>query len=155
MTDQTKQPGIRIAQIFLERAVFEHRADMLEFPPTTAVEADVDLGLNAGLTADGKKARIQLTVASKDEKDPLYRFSFLMTALVEAEEGQENFPLTDYVRMHAWGMLLPFVRELVANITSRGRFGPLWIKPINLVALAQQAMTSPPEATSASNATPD
>jgi len=151
MTDPTKQPCIRIAQIFLERATFEHRPDMLEFPTTTPVEADVDLALNSGLTADGKKARIQLAVTSKDAKDPLYRFSFLMTALVEAEEGNENIPLNDYVRTHAWGMLLPFVRELVANVTSRGRFGPLWIKPVNVVALAQQAMTSAPEATSASS----
>src|SRR5437016_5922816 len=91
--DPTKQPGIRIAQIFLERASFEHRADMLEFPSATPVEADVDLALKSALTTDGKKARIQLSVTSKDAKEPLYRFSFLMTALVEAEEGNENIQL--------------------------------------------------------------
>jgi preprotein translocase subunit SecB len=135
MIDPEKQPGVRIAQIFLERANFEHRPDFLEFPPSTAVETEVDLTLNSGLSPDGTKGRIQITVSSKDASEPLYQFSFLLTALVEAEEEGANFPLTDYVRVNGLVMLYPFLRELVANVTSRGRFGPLYLNPVNFLAL--------------------
>lgn len=140
MIDPTKQPGIRIAQIFLERATFEHRPDFLNFAPATEVSAEVDLMLNSGLSADGTKGRIQISVSSRDLPEALYRFSFLMTALVESEEKGANFPLSDYVKTNAFGMLFPFVRELVANVTARGLFGPLWLKPLNLVALAAQSV---------------
>jgi preprotein translocase subunit SecB len=142
MIDPTKQPGIRIAQIFLERASFEHRPDFLAFDPATAVETDIELNLSSGLSSDGSLGKIQILVSSKQETEPLYRFSFLMTALVEAEEGA-NYPLPEYVKANALGMMFPFVRELVANVTSRGRFGPLWLRPVNLVALTAAAPTAP------------
>jgi preprotein translocase subunit SecB len=142
MIDPTKQPGIRIAQIFLERAMFEHRPDFLEFDPATPVETDIELQLSSGLSPDAAKGRIQILVSSKEEAEPLYRFSFLMTALVESEQDA-NFPLSEYVKSHALGMMFPFVRELVANVTSRGRFGPLWLRPVNLVALTAVAPTAP------------
>lgn len=136
MTDDTKQPGIRVDQVLLERASFDHRSDFLAFPPTTPVQAEVSLSLSSGLTEDGKKARVQVTVASKDDQEPLYRFSVLMTALFEVEPGAENFPLAEFVKTNAFAFVFPFAREAVANITARGRFGALWMKPVNIFALA-------------------
>jgi preprotein translocase subunit SecB len=35
-------------------------------------------------------------------------------------------------------MLYPFLREAVANLTGRGRFGPVWLNPFNFMLLAQE-----------------
>jgi preprotein translocase subunit SecB len=34
-------------------------------------------------------------------------------------------------------ILLPFLREVIANFTGRGRFGPVWVNPINFRAALQ------------------
>ena len=34
--------------------------------------------------------------------------------------------------------LFPFVREAIANITMRGRFGPLWLNPIDVRASVKE-----------------
>lgn len=143
MIDPTRQPGILIDQILLERAHFEHRSDFLDFPAQTAVNVDIDFNLSSALTSDGTKALVRLTVSSKEEPEPLYKLALTLTALVSVETGKENFPLNEYVTTNAWAMLFPFIRETVANITARGRFGAMWLKPINLVALANTSGQSP------------
>ncbi len=60
-----------------------------------------------------------------------------MTALVEAEHGKENMPIEQYVRSSGPATLFPFIRQVVADLTSKGRFGPLWLSPVNFVAMAQ------------------
>lgn len=148
MIDAAKQPGIRVAQIFLESASFNHRPDFLEYPPDSTVSAELDIELESGVSDDGNRARVRIGVATRDDGDALYRFSFVMTALLEAEEQGANFPLSQYVRTNAWALLTPFVREVIANVTSRGRFGPIWLKPMNLLALANESENKPATASS-------
>jgi preprotein translocase subunit SecB len=132
--DETLQPKIRIAQIFLERATFAHREDFLAFSPDTNVSAEVEIGLEVGVSSDGAKGRIRLSAASKPESESLYTFDLVMTALIE-REGEGNMPLERYLFTSGGAMVVPFLREAVANLTGRGRFGPLWLKPINLHAV--------------------
>jgi preprotein translocase subunit SecB len=47
-------------------------------------------------------------------------------------------PIADYMASGGGPTLFPFLRECVANLTGRGRFGPLWLRPINFVQLAEQ-----------------
>jgi preprotein translocase subunit SecB len=131
--DESQQPKIRIAQIFLERASFAHREDFLAFPPGTPLSSEVQISLEVGLSEDHSKGRIRLGARSKPNSDELYVFDVLMTALIE-REGEGNLPLERYLSTNATALVFPFLRETLANLTSRGRFGPVWIKPINLVA---------------------
>lgn len=112
-----------------------HRDDALDFPPTTRVEATLDIAVEAAVTADGSRARVQVMVATEPNANALYAFKIGMTALVERIVGEENFPLAQYVESHGPALLMPFVREAVANLTGRGRFGPVWLHPVNLLAM--------------------
>jgi hypothetical protein len=38
-------------------------------------------------------------------------------------------------------MVFPFVREAIANLTMRGRFGPVWIDPLNVQAIVADAQS--------------
>ena len=136
--DSSKPPGIQIAQILLERAIFEHREDFLALPPNTPIGTpDITLTTTAGQSADNKRGIIKLRVQTKPEQRPLYNLDVEMTALVEVQEGMENMPIEQYIRASGPAMVYPFIRQVVADLTSKGRFGPLWLNPVNFVAAAQ------------------
>lgn len=142
--DESKQPGIQIAQIFLERATFSHRDDALALPPTTPFQPEVVVNLQGGVSPDEKAAFVRITVHTKPEDRPLYNFTVAMVALVQAVAGQENLSLREYVEGGAPAMLYPFVREAVASLTWRGRFGPVWLAPFNIgAAMAKPAPELP------------
>jgi preprotein translocase subunit SecB len=146
--DESQEPKIRISQIFLERASLTHREDCLSFPPTTSVSGEVEILLEVGLSQDKSRGRIRLRARSHPEAEDLYNFDVLLTALLE-REGEGNMPLERYLATNASAMVFPFLREAVANLTGRGRFGPLWIRPTNLIAqIEAQPQDSIPEAKS-------
>ncbi len=135
MTDQSRPPGIAIGQIFLERAQFGHREDALMLAANTPLgEPNLLFSFEGGIAPDSKTAIVRVTVQSKREERPLYNIDVTMVALVQTRDGQENMPLEDYIRTAAPTMLYPFLREIVANLTWRGRFGPLWLVPMNIAA---------------------
>ncbi len=136
MTDRTKQPGIQIAQIFLERASFAHREDFLTLPvPQGIPSIDFTTDFESGVSSDGRHGIVRVRARSKPEQRPLYEIDVTMTALLIVVEGQENMPLAEYVRASGPAMLYTFVRQVVADVTSRGRFGPIWLSPVNVLAV--------------------
>lgn len=138
--DRTKQPGLVIRQVVLESARFSHRANYLQHPPTTPIK---DLALETqftlGLSRDRSKGALSLAVRTKDDAKPLYSFELRMLALVEVQKGQANMPLEQYAAVSGMSLLYPFLREAVANLTQRGRFGPIWLPPLNVAAAIESA----------------
>jgi len=135
--DETKQPGIRLVQVFLEKALFKHRPDFLDLPADT--EPDIRhlaVSLETGLTADSSAALVRARIRTKPRARGVYEFDVTMTALLERDAKSPNMPLDQYVSMAGWTLVFPFLREAVANITTRGRFGPVWLNPFNLKAHA-------------------
>lgn len=153
--DTARQPGISISQIFLESAHFEHREDFLSFPPATPMELEMDVGLEATIATDGSRGRIRLIVKSKEGNDDLYRVALTMTGLIEVDRANSNLPLAQYAPANSWGLLYPFAREAVANLTGRGRFGPVYLKPMNFIAMAGQGVAFATEPNAAVAVTKD
>lgn len=135
--DESKQPGLRIAQIFLQSAQFRHRDDALALPADTRPgETSLQVQIRVMGFKEKNAAAVSLRAATDPEdKDTLYQFSVEMMALVEEMPGQENMPAERYVAQMGSTLLFPFLRESVANLTMRGRFGPIWLKPFNLQAV--------------------
>jgi preprotein translocase subunit SecB len=135
--DPTKAPGIRISQIFLARALFEHSAEALELPPTTPLgEVDTLLNVSAAMDQNERIGMFSVAVETNPESKGLYRFHMEIAAVVECD-ADSNMPLREYLRTAGPPTLYPFVREAIANITGRGRFGPVWLHPTNFTALTQ------------------
>jgi preprotein translocase subunit SecB len=154
--DPSKPPGIQVAQIFLQRAIFAHREDSLALPPTTPIGTpDITLTTTAGQSADSKRGIITLRVQTKPEQRPLYSLDIEMTALVEVQEGMENMPVERYIRVSGPAMVYPFIRQVVADLTSKGRFGPLWLNPVNFIAAAQTLRSAAGEPMIAYRAEPE
>lgn len=133
--DTTRQPGIQIAQIILLGAHFAHRDDVFSMPPTTTIE---DLPLSIEAKVGGKPGDpgviLRLRAFTPENTELLYRFDIEVAALIERVPGDENLDPFEYARSMGPAAFYPFLREAIANITMRGRFGPLWLKPYNFVA---------------------
>jgi len=135
--DSSKQPGVKIGQIFLERANFSHRGDYLapSAPPTPdTVVGTINVEAQGGVSTDGKNGLVRLHVSTIPENRPFYEFDISMVALVTVDGDAPNMPLEQYVATLGSALLYPFMRQLVADLTGRGRFGPVWLNPINLTA---------------------
>ena len=131
--DNSKPPGIRMGQIFVARALFEHTRNPTELPPNTPVgELPTTVQVAAGVDQEEKTGFVSVTVATTPESSGLYRFLIQMIGIMEVVPGAENLNLQEYVRNWGPSTLYPFVREALANLTGRGRFGPVWLQPMNL-----------------------
>jgi preprotein translocase subunit SecB len=137
--DETKQPGLSIGQIFLARAHFEHRADYLNLPGDAGAGQDhapVRVSTRVGLKPDGTSGIISITVIS-DAEDAIYRYEIEMVGVIN-QDAVANMPVKDFLVKNGPSMMYPFLREAVANLTSRGRFGPSWLRPFNWRAVQGQ-----------------
>ncbi len=137
--DPKRQPGVQFGQIYLSELQFSHRRDALNLPHSTPVDLDrVKLEATIAERADHKVAVLTVRV-STDPKDgkALYQFVVEMVATVSVAEGEKNLPPAAYLKTAGPSTLYPFLREVVANLTMRGRFGPVWLKPFNFQALAK------------------
>lgn len=134
--DKTKQPGIRIQQIFLERASFSHRPDSLTLPHTTAPEVgELKIDVQAGVAKGGGQGILRVRVRTQPSQKPLYVLDVTMTALVGLlDTDVPNMTIEEYIGRYGPGMLYPFVRQAVSEITIKGRFGPIWLNPFNFLA---------------------
>lgn len=134
--DEARQPGLRFAQIFLSEASLVHRGDFLSVSPETKPgRQELEIGLRI-LAAEQNSAAVALVVRveSKSAPSALYQFIVEITAIVESVPGQENLLPSEYARRQGLAALYPFVREALVNLTARGRFGPVYLGPLNVIA---------------------
>ena len=138
--DRTKPPGIQIGQIFLEHVQFSHREDFLTLPlGTPAHVGNVNVQVETGISPDAKTGLVRVQVWTVPENKPIYNIGVSMTALVAVDPGAPNMPLNTYLAGPGAALLYPFVRQVVADLTWRGRFGPVWLSPTNVLAPAAVA----------------
>ena len=136
---QVSDPNIRIAQIFLSSVSFAHREDALRLPPNTGLgEMEVQINVEIEIAHGGDHGVIRLRAETRPDANDLYRLRVEMTAMVMHADGAEGMTVNDYLMKSGSFMVYPFLREAVANLTARGRFGPIWLRPINFKALAEQ-----------------
>ncbi|MBA2527670.1 MAG: protein-export chaperone SecB [Pyrinomonadaceae bacterium] len=139
--DPTKQPGLQFSQIILVGAKFNHRPDVFALPPTTLVEGmQLHIEAKVGGKPGDPHAIIGIRAFTDDDPELLYRFDVEVAALVSQVPNEENLDPYEYAQNMGAAALYPFLRETVASITLRGRFGPVWLKPFNF-ALAEGVKT--------------
>lgn len=137
--DESKAPGIRIEQILMVRAAFEHRADFLAIPTPQPLNLKIQIRAKSQVDEAGSKGLILMSAATEDDGDQLYKFDIEMAALVSADADAPNMPVAEFLKRNAPAVLMPFLRQAVADITGKGRFGPLYVNPLNLTLAPPKA----------------
>lgn len=133
--DPQRQPGLNIAQVFLLHAHFSYVSDPLLIETPKDSEAQFQVTVSHALLEKGngdEAASVSVRIATSDANSHPYIIDVAITAIIEPRKGEENYPAVEYARTAGATLLFPFVREAIANITGRGRWGPLWIRPFNV-----------------------
>ncbi len=149
MVDSTidERPAFKVGQVFLQGAAFAHRRPPLGLPADTPhhpQQINVTMGMLNLNNGEASQVVVAVTTVPDDgDEKALYDFQVEMCAVVY-EIDRITFPDQQLAEVVAV-MLYPFIREAVANITGRGRFGPIWLNPFNVrkamadALVAQQA----------------
>ncbi len=75
-----------------------------------------------------------------EDKRPPVEFTFAVAGVFRST-GDGGMPLEEFAEVHAPAHLVPFVRELIANITTRSPLPTVRIGPINVVASVRKGGT--------------
>ena len=132
--DTTKQPGIQIDQIILLEAHFAHNKNALTLPTSTRVNLQFHIQVKVAGKAGGRTAILGVRAETVDQPDNPYNVIAEVAMIVSAIEGEENLDPYEYVNAMGPAAVYPFVREAIASLTMKGRFGALWLKPLNFTA---------------------
>ncbi len=130
---------LTIAQAILEEAHFAHVGKFLEKDPTAQPEQHtVNLDVNLLNIENADKAVVRLRVKGDEESQYSFHASYLLLLQIEPEDEDETGPERQrQLAVIGATMLMPMVRECIANLTMRGRFGTLLLPPIDFAESVQ------------------
>ena len=138
--DPNKQPGIRFTGVDLLALKFAISGQMPDRIPVSA-----SLEIRSQLSEDKKKLDLFLKTDMfgniQEEKKPPIELNFLLHGRFEGSD-EANLSLQEFARHHAAAHLIPYVRELVANITARSILPTLNLGPINVIAMIDSGEAS-------------
>lgn len=134
--DNKRQPGILFKGVQLLGLTFKVRDE---------VPKQIPLGpkfsIEARFSEDETKLDLVLSVdmfgnVAKEERPNIALAFTLVGGFERVEEG--NVSLREFAEYNAPAYLVPYVRELLANITARSPLPLVNIGPINVIALAKE-----------------
>lgn len=155
MRKKSLPPSLRIEELFLVSSSFSHRPDFLTLDrrkPLGDLEVDAQFQLIQGLAPS--VIGVTVRVGTKAAADTAYKFHAEMMAIIRVDGSETSAPLDKQLLHSGVSILFPFVRETIANLTMRGRFGAMWIKPINVQAAVEAMVESSPVASSTESKKP-
>jgi preprotein translocase subunit SecB len=134
--DASQQPGIKLVTVFLSESSFRHRDKATPAQDNALGAAQIEVEV---ASATEKPAMLVSLRVNSDPEDSAtnYDFDVTVVGVFEPMETGANMDLTQFALTNGAALLYPFAREVVANITGRGRFGPIWLNPFNMYAMFQ------------------
>jgi preprotein translocase subunit SecB len=126
---------LSIAAIHLDEARFSHIPDLLSAMPTgQAASHFSDIEVQVLEDDAHESVAVRLTAKSgAGSKQYVFLIRYVIIFNVSGERPEDFQKRIAATGAH---MLLPFVRELVGSLSGRGRFGPVWINPVNFAEAA-------------------
>ena len=138
--NKTKQPGISF-----EKIVFE-KVNLKVNPEISFEDEELSLGQNFQVDRifDSSKRNLKLTlkiIVSFGVKSPPMDISATATGYFSIDKATPVENLEKYGDVQAASLLMPFIREMIANLTSRTIYPPILIPPINMIAAMAKGKT--------------
>jgi preprotein translocase subunit SecB len=144
--DPKRQPGLRVGQVFLNGAHFGYSVAPLAFP-SNVEQPEARINIQVRLATDDSRRTAALFCRAKTSDDSMhmYVFDVEVGAIISVDPGNENLPPVDFLTHSGLSFVFPFLRETVANLTMRGRYGPIWLRPFNMRLMAAEVAAAPAE----------
>jgi preprotein translocase subunit SecB len=134
--DKNRQPGVSFDGVILKALHFERNPQVIEKP-----SLQVTLTNAVGMSEDKRNLSIEATVDIVDPSNKSFSLKATVVSLFSTIGGQENMSLEEFAKVNGPALLLPYVREIVANTTLRSGLRPVLIPPFNLQAITDSKQT--------------
>lgn len=132
--DETKEAGIRVTGVVVEHLRFDDVPAGVERPKNLRYGFRIER--RPGELA--AEAVLHLTISAGEGETSPFVLDVSMAGRFEQDAADANLPMDTFLRVNGPALVLPFVRELVANITVRSRYGLVLLPTLNVVALVQR-----------------
>ena len=132
--DKNEHPGIVFEGVHLQSLHFKvsEEIDFEKLP------YQVDFEVRRVLDPDKTILHLILEVdLAKGVENPPMEFRFTMVGTFRTIK-KRNLDLEEFAEIQAPSLLMPYVRELISNITSRSLLPPLIIPPLNILAMIKR-----------------
>lgn len=131
--DKNKPNGIRFDAVFLSELLFK----LPNVPPD---KFQYNLNFNSNYSIDTEKQKLIYCLQVK-----LFEgFEISITGIFSTIKGEENLDLTAFSESNAPALIMPFLRQIVHDITSKSPLPPLLLPPINIFALINKKESTNP-----------
>lgn len=130
--DRAKQPGIRFVSVTVDSIRFQDIASTTD--KVKDLEFQISVPKSLPEVATSLVTTMAFRVIPRGEVSSRFRLEVRVSGHFESDESP-NLDLATFARHQAPSLVLPFVRELIANISARSRQGLVLVPPINVLAL--------------------
>ena len=129
-TKNSTESGITLERLFAEELQFTGHPVDDSMPES---EARLEIGWDWAIEAADQfsvhlKFRVLPTKARPETVAVALAAGFI-------RRGETTVPLLDFVSKHGPALMMPFVREIISSLTSRGLHGALLLPPFNVLAM--------------------
>jgi preprotein translocase subunit SecB len=102
-------------------------------------QAEIELGVSMEVPEDNSQALVSLTISVKP-KDPkeFNPFEVTVEGRFRPTAEEHKAKLKEFVNRQGAALLLPFAREVIADVTMRSRLGPLLLPPLNVYNITKE-----------------
>lgn len=136
--DNSKQPGISFDSIILNKLVFSRKTELTSRP-----ELDVKFKFGAIISDDKNNLQCELAAIIKEiEREgetPAFEIECSVVGLYSIIKGEVNMELDEFAKVNAPAMMLPYLREIIANTTLRAGLKPIILPPLNVYSLIESS----------------
>lgn len=143
---------IALEGVYCTSARFRQEAEVTgdpRRPPRSPEEVNLAVRLASRFSGEDRcEVQLEVQVIADPENRQPYSVDVVYVGRFRFGELPEDLSREQFIERNAAAILFPYVREAVGNLTSRGAFGPLWIPPVNVVAMLEsgkQAESAPVE----------
>lgn len=132
----TPLPTFGFQRFAFKNIVFSEvdQAPLAEGEPTPPRRVRTGLTAKVGLSDDGRTAQVQLTIdVTPDPRVQPYEIHVEIAGIFTTKDGTPE-QLGLFCRQTGPTILFPFVRQMVHSLTTDGVYGPVLLKPVNLLS---------------------
>lgn len=148
MTDQQAKRVFELKHIYLKDVSFESPLAPAFFDSSKASTAlDVDVNLSSRSLTDDKtdfECVLAIRVTAKSENEVVFLVEIEQAGVVEIQ-GFSDADIAMLLNIAAPNSLLPYAREAISSLVSKGGFPQLLLKPLNFERIFQQKLKADAE----------
>lgn len=134
--DKSKQPGIRFDGIILVEEEFWRD---YEIPKGSVTDFRAKVrNIKAG---ESYNTELYSTLKLVKEGKEALRLNSKFVGFFSVIKGEENMDIKEYMKSNAAALMFPYIREHISVITGKSGIEPIFLPPINLVALLEEQTT--------------